>query len=99
MARRSHDDRIEYTLGAFYMQQRSIYATTQDLRYSATGLTQFQGKDPVNADTNAIFGAPDIPLHRPAADQPRPALHRRAQGLHVLAAHLFRRPASGAGRD
>jgi iron complex outermembrane recepter protein len=51
------DDRIEYTLGGFYMQQGSIYATTQDLRYSATGLTQFQGRDPVNADTNALYGA------------------------------------------
>lgn len=50
------DDRLEYTVGAFYMDQRSIYATTQDLRYSATGLTQFQGDDPVNADTLAFFG-------------------------------------------
>jgi iron complex outermembrane recepter protein len=50
------DDRLEYTLGAFYMNQKSIYATTQDLRYSATGLTQFQGDDPVNADTQALFG-------------------------------------------
>jgi iron complex outermembrane receptor protein len=50
------DDRLEYTLGAFYMNQKSIYATTQDLRYSATGLTQFQGDDPVNADTQAVFG-------------------------------------------
>ena len=47
---------LEYTLGAFYMNQTSIYATTQDLRYSATGLTQFIGNDPVNADTNAFFG-------------------------------------------
>ncbi len=47
--------RIEYTVGAFYMDQRSLYATTQDLRYSATGLTQFQGNDPVNADTTAAF--------------------------------------------
>jgi iron complex outermembrane receptor protein len=50
------DDRMEYTIGGFYMDQRSIYATTQDLRYSATGLTQFQGDDPVNADTLAFFG-------------------------------------------
>jgi iron complex outermembrane receptor protein len=49
------DNRIEYTLGAFYMDQKSVYATTQDLRYSATGLTQFQGDDPVNADTKAVF--------------------------------------------
>jgi iron complex outermembrane receptor protein len=48
-------DRLEYTLGAFYMDQKSVYATTQDLRYSATGLTAFQGDDPVNADTKAAF--------------------------------------------
>jgi iron complex outermembrane receptor protein len=49
------DDRIEYTIGAFYMDQTSIYATTQDLRYSAASLTQFQGDDPINADTLAFF--------------------------------------------
>jgi iron complex outermembrane recepter protein len=49
------DDRIEYTIGAFYMDQTSVYATTQDLRYSAASLTQFQGDDPVNADTIAFF--------------------------------------------
>ena len=48
-------NRLEYTLGVFYMDQKSIYATTQDLRYSATGLTQFKGNDPVNADTMAYF--------------------------------------------
>ena len=47
--------RLEYTVGAFYMDQTSIYATTQDLRYSATGLTAFQGDDPVDADTKAAF--------------------------------------------
>jgi iron complex outermembrane receptor protein len=49
------DNRLEYTVGAFYMDQKSVYATTQDLRYSATGLTAFQGDDPVNADTKAAF--------------------------------------------
>jgi iron complex outermembrane recepter protein len=49
------NNRVEYTLGAFYMDQKSVYATTQDLRYSATGLTQFKGDDPVNADTKAAF--------------------------------------------
>lgn len=49
------DNRLEYTLGAFYMDQKSIYATQQDLRYSTSGLTQFQGNDPVNADTVAFF--------------------------------------------
>ena len=37
------------------MDQKSVYATTQDLRYSAAALTQFQGDDPVNADTQAVF--------------------------------------------
>jgi iron complex outermembrane receptor protein len=48
-------DRLEYTVGVFYMDQKSLYATTQDLRYSATGLTAFQGNDPVRADTQAAF--------------------------------------------
>ena len=48
-------DRLEYTVGAFYMDQKSVYATTQDLRYSLTSLTAFQGDDPVNADTKAVF--------------------------------------------
>lgn len=47
------DDALEYTLGAFYMDQRSVYATTQHLRYA--GLPPFQGNDPVNADTKAVF--------------------------------------------
>ena len=50
------DNALEYTLGAFFMDQKSVYATTQDLRYAATGLTQFIGNDPVNADSNAYFG-------------------------------------------
>jgi iron complex outermembrane recepter protein len=49
------NNRAQYTVGVFYMDQKSIYATTQDLRYSATGLTQFKGNDPVNADTIAYF--------------------------------------------
>jgi iron complex outermembrane receptor protein len=49
------NDRLEYTVGAFYMNQTSVYGTTQDLRYSAASLTQFVGHDPVNADTNAYF--------------------------------------------
>ena len=50
------NDRVEYTVGGFYMRQKSVYATTQDLRYSAASLTQFVGNDPVNANTKAIFG-------------------------------------------
>jgi iron complex outermembrane recepter protein len=50
------NNRLEYTLGAFFMDQKSVYATTQDLRYSPSSLTQFVGNDPVNADTTAFFG-------------------------------------------
>ena len=49
------NDRIEYTLGAYYSDQQTVYATTQDLRNS-TSLTQFIGDDPVNADSKAVFG-------------------------------------------
>jgi iron complex outermembrane receptor protein len=58
-------DRLEYTVGAFYMDQKSQYATTQDLRYSATGLTAFQGDDPVNADTKAAFAHASYKLTDP----------------------------------
>ena len=47
------DDTLEYTLGGFYMDQRSVYATQQMLRYA--GLSPFIGDDPVNADTKAAF--------------------------------------------
>jgi iron complex outermembrane receptor protein len=47
------DDALEYTIGGFYMDQRSVYATSQNLRYA--GLTPFLGNDPVNADTKAAF--------------------------------------------
>ncbi|MGE5720965.1 MAG: TonB-dependent receptor [Sphingomonadales bacterium] len=47
------DKRVEYTLGGFYMDQKSVYATFQDLRYA--GLLPFQGHDPVNADSKALF--------------------------------------------
>jgi iron complex outermembrane recepter protein len=49
------NDRLEYTLGAYYSDQQTVYATTQDLRNSTT-LTQFIGDDPVNADSKAVFG-------------------------------------------
>ena len=48
------DNAIEWTVGGFYMDQRSVYATFQDLRYAAIPL-QFAGNDPVNADTKAGF--------------------------------------------
>lgn len=47
------DDTLEYTVGGFYMDQRSVYATSQNLRYA--GLAPFLGDDPVNADTKAAF--------------------------------------------
>src|SRR5690606_33165139 len=47
------DDTLEYTLGGFYMDQRSVYATSQHLR--SAGLSPFLGNDPVNADTKAAF--------------------------------------------
>jgi iron complex outermembrane recepter protein len=48
------DDAVQYTVGGFYQDQRSVYATFQDLRYPVLPL-QFQGDDPVNADTKAVF--------------------------------------------
>src|SRR6185436_6484378 len=42
----------ESTLGGYYSAQKSVYTTFQDLRTS--GL-QFQGDDPVLADSKAVF--------------------------------------------
>jgi iron complex outermembrane receptor protein len=53
---RLFDGAVNWTLGAFYLDQRSTYATFQDIRYAPIPL-QFQGDDPVNADTKAVFGA------------------------------------------
>ena len=50
----SNDD-VEYTLGGFYMDQKSVYATIQNLRYTTAAGTYFYGNDPVNADTKAAF--------------------------------------------
>ncbi len=50
-------DKIDFTLGGFYSDQKSVYFTRQDIRYIAPGLNfQFQGNDPVNADSKAVFG-------------------------------------------
>ncbi len=50
-------DNIDFTLGGFYSDQRSLYATRQDIRYIAPGLNfQFDGNDPINADSKALFG-------------------------------------------
>ncbi|HEY8509742.1 MAG TPA: TonB-dependent receptor, partial [Steroidobacteraceae bacterium] len=43
----------EYTIGGFYMDQKSVAGSYQDLRYSP--LAVFQQWDPVNADTQAVF--------------------------------------------
>jgi iron complex outermembrane receptor protein len=48
-------ERIEYTVGAFYMDQRSRYESYQDLRYPGNNPLQFQQNDVVNADTQAAF--------------------------------------------
>jgi len=48
------DGELEYTLGGFYQDQRSNFATIQDIRYAGIPL-QFLGNDPVNADTKAAF--------------------------------------------
>jgi iron complex outermembrane receptor protein len=49
-------DALEYTIGGFYMDQRSVYPTYQDLRYVPVYPLQFQGNDPINADNKAAFG-------------------------------------------
>ncbi len=50
-------DSVDFTLGGFYSDQRSTYATRQDIRYIAPGLNfQFDGNDPINADSKAVFG-------------------------------------------
>jgi iron complex outermembrane receptor protein len=46
------NDEIEYTVGGYYSDQRSIYTSFQDLRSSAL---QFQQSDPVDADSKAVF--------------------------------------------
>ena len=48
-------DRVDLTLGGYYSDQRTTYATYQDIRYAVIPL-QFQGNDPVNADNWAVFG-------------------------------------------
>jgi len=47
------DNNVEWTLGGFYMDQRSTYASLQDLRYA--GLPAFYQDDPVDADSKAVF--------------------------------------------
>jgi iron complex outermembrane receptor protein len=47
-------DMVDLTVGAFYSDQKSVYYTRQDIRYA--GVLQFEGNDPVNADSKAVFG-------------------------------------------
>ncbi|MEY4721072.1 MAG: hypothetical protein RIQ46_797 [Pseudomonadota bacterium] len=53
-------DNMEFTLGGFYSDQKSLYYTRQDIRYIVPGVPflylQFKGNDPVNADSKAAFG-------------------------------------------
>lgn len=44
---------LDWTLGGYYMDQRSWYPSYQDLRYS---LPVFQQDDPIDADAKAVFG-------------------------------------------
>jgi iron complex outermembrane receptor protein len=46
-------DKVDYTVGGYYLDQRSRYQSWQDLRY--TGPLQFQQNDVVNVDTKAAF--------------------------------------------
>jgi iron complex outermembrane receptor protein len=43
---------IQYTLGGYYSDQKSVYKSFQDLRYSAL---RFEQNDPVKADSKAVF--------------------------------------------
>ncbi|QGP80980.1 TonB-dependent receptor [Sphingobium sp. CAP-1] len=57
-------DFAEWTVGGFYSDQKTTYFTRQDIRYidyavcggAGFCLLQFQGNDPVNADSKAAFG-------------------------------------------
>jgi iron complex outermembrane receptor protein len=46
------NEEVEYTIGGYYSDQKSVYTSFQDLRSSAL---QFQQSDPVNADSKAVF--------------------------------------------
>jgi len=49
------DEMFEYTVGGYYLDEKSVYSTFQNLRYTSAAGTMFQGHDPVNADTKAAF--------------------------------------------
>ncbi|WP_191229104.1 TonB-dependent receptor [Aurantiacibacter xanthus] len=46
---------LDYTVGGFYQDQKSVYLTFQDLRYAAPGFPPFIGTDTLPADTKAVF--------------------------------------------
>jgi len=47
------NDEIEYTIGGYYSDQKSIYTARQEFRDSAIGA--FYQRDPVPADSKAVF--------------------------------------------
>ncbi|MBA4354173.1 MAG: TonB-dependent receptor [Novosphingobium sp.] len=54
-------DKIDWTIGGFYNNQTSVYFTRQDIRYIVpigvpSLFLQFQGNDPVRANSKAAFG-------------------------------------------
>ncbi|TYC84951.1 TonB-dependent receptor [Novosphingobium sp. BW1] len=53
-------DFADLTVGGYYSDQKSVYFTRQDIRYIGMGnpalFLQFQGDDPVRADSKAVFG-------------------------------------------
>lgn len=49
------EDAINYTLGGFYMDQKTHYSAQQDLRYVVPGPLVFVSSDPVPAFTKAVF--------------------------------------------
>ncbi|WP_338466674.1 TonB-dependent receptor [Novosphingobium sp. ZN18A2] len=61
-------DLADLTLGGYYSDQKSVYFTRQDIRYiSPTAYLQFQGNDPIKANSKAVFGT--VILH------PTPAMN------------------------
>lgn len=49
-------DFADLTLGGYYSDERTTYATLQDIRYIPVFPLQFIGDDPVNTDSKAVFG-------------------------------------------
>mgnify|MGYP005853071839 CR=1 FL=1 len=49
-------DFADLTVGGYYSDERTTYATLQDIRYIPVFPLQFIGDDPVNTDSKAVFG-------------------------------------------